>query len=450
MKNTFLIFLILYFTSVGCIIEIPLKSIEVKDVIKYKDIKIKEVEDSIENNEFNQISLIDEGSTIISPSRLFLASIKVSQNDQPFNLVLDTGSAYLWVPQKGSNDKSKTISHHFEPTSSSSNTGASFKMVYGTGSCSGSFFLDYIKYINNKSFQFVFGVATQTDFSVDGADGIIGLANYYDDKSKSLIYRLYEEKITNSKQFSFKFGENINTGQTGKLFIGKHEDFSSSDTVKCPLIYSKTKPALNSFWTCKLSKFGLKNSNNVIKISNDIATDVIFDTGTNVIILPIAYLEDIKEDLKDFECEDYLEKDSYQLKCKNNAKTLPDFRFEINGNVLTIPYEYSFYNVNNKYAYSRVIFKKYDIYIIGSPFFFAFHTLFDQDAGNLYFHPENKKYLDIGSESSFTASDIAAIVVVIIVILLVAYIIYYIIKWKRSKKALEDAIPQSDYVFYNN
>ena len=42
-----------------------------------------------------------------------------------------------------------------------------------------------------------------------------------------------------------------------KLFIGKHDDFSSSDTVKCPLIYSKIKPTLNSFWTCKLSKFGL-------------------------------------------------------------------------------------------------------------------------------------------------------------------------------------------------
>lgn len=58
--------------------------------------------------------------------------------------------------------------------------------------------------------------------------------------------------------------------------------------------------------------------------------------------------------------------------------------------------------------------------------------------------------MDIGSESSFTASDIAAIVVVIIVILLLAYIIYYIFKLKRSKKALEDAIPQSDYVSYNN
>lgn len=58
--------------------------------------------------------------------------------------------------------------------------------------------------------------------------------------------------------------------------------------------------------------------------------------------------------------------------------------------------------------------------------------------------------MDIGSESSFTASDIAAIVVVVVVILLLAYIIYYIFKWKRSKKALEDAIPQSDYVSYNN
>jgi len=88
-----------------------------------------------------------------------------------------------------------------------------------------------------------------------------------------------------------------------KLFIRKHDDFSSSDTVKCPLIYSKIKPTLNSFWTCKLSKFGLKNYNNIIKNSNDRDTDVIFDSGTNVIIFPIVYLEDIRKDLKDFECE---------------------------------------------------------------------------------------------------------------------------------------------------
>ena len=154
--------------------------------------------------------------------------------NQPFNLQLDTGSAYLWVSQIGSNDKAKTKSHHFKPISSSTNTGIPFKIIYGSGSCSGSYFKDIIKYINNKSFQFLFGVATEANFSVEGADGILGLAHYYSDKSISFIYRLYEEKIVNSKQFSFKFGENINYGKMGKLFIGKHADFSSSDTAKCP------------------------------------------------------------------------------------------------------------------------------------------------------------------------------------------------------------------------
>ena len=172
-----------------------------------------------------------------------------------------------------------------------------FKIIYGSGSCSGSYFKDIIKFINNKSFQFLFGVATETNFSVEGADGILGLAHYYIDKSTSFIYRLYEEKIVNSKQFSFKFGENINYGQMGKLFIGKHADFSSSDTAKCPLINSKP---LNEYWACKLSRFGLKNSKNVIKNSNSIFFDVIFDTGINFIVLPLDYLEDIQNNLKEF------------------------------------------------------------------------------------------------------------------------------------------------------
>jgi hypothetical protein len=445
-NKNFLILLILCFTSICCIIEIPLKSIEIKDVAKYKDIKMKEVEDSKENNNYNQISLIDEGSTKISPSRLYLATIKISSNEQPFNLVLDTGSPYLWVPKTGSSDKTK-ISHHFEPTSSSVNTNSPFKMIYGTGSCSGTYYKDTIKYINNKKFQFIFGVATVTDFSVEGADGIIGLSHYYSDKSTSFIHRLYEEGITNSKKFSFKFGDNISTGQAGKLIIGKHNDFSSSDTVKCPLINSKT--SLNMFWMCNLSKFGLKNSKYEKNSSQNF--NVIFDTGTNVIILPLEYLKEIEGELKNFECEKYQDdKKNYQLKCKN-SNSLPDFRFEINGNVLTVPHQYSFYSVNSQYSYSRIIFKKFDYYIIGSPFFFAFHTLFDEEGGNLYFHPENIKYLEIGNGiNTFTAADLAAIIVVIIVILGLAYIIYYFIKWKRAKKALEDAIPQSDYVFYNN
>ena len=135
---------------------------------------------------------------------------------------------------------------------------------------------------------------------------------------------------------------------------------------------------------------------------------------------------------------------------KTLFNSLPDFRFEINGNVLTVPHQYSFYDVG-QYSYSRIIFKKYDYYIIGSPFFFAFHTLFDEEEGNLYFHPENIKYLEIGNgNSTVTAADLAAIIVVIIVILGLAYIIYYFIKWKRAKKALEEAFPRSDYYFYNN
>ena len=123
----FFIVLILCFTSTICIIEIPLKSIEVKEVIKYNDIKIKKEEDSKDN--FNQISFIDEGSTKISPSRLFLATIKISSSEQSFNLVLDTGSPYLWVAKQGSKNKAekKTISNYFEPTSNSVNTNSPLK-----------------------------------------------------------------------------------------------------------------------------------------------------------------------------------------------------------------------------------------------------------------------------------------------------------------------------------
>ena len=45
-----------------------------------------------------------------------------------------------------------------------------------------------------------------------------------------------------------------------------------------------------------------------------------------------------------------------------------------------------------------------EYYVIGSPFFFAFHTLFDKESEKLHFYPENnenlikRNYLDIDME----------------------------------------------------
>ena len=66
---------------------------------------------------------------------------------------------------------------------------------------------------------------------------------------------------------------------------------------------------------------------------------MIFDTGTNFLILPLYYYNDIKDDLIKLNCgfaTDEQQK-AFSIICPKTLRDLPDIRFKINGNYLTMP-----------------------------------------------------------------------------------------------------------------
>ena len=220
-----------------CVIEIPFKPIKVKGIPKYRNIKLEEP--FVDKNltiKFNKRFLSSQGKATLNTDYLFLANIKLGSNRQSINLVLYTGSYILWVPKKDSIDKHK-IENHYNPSQSTTSffTQQSFEQNYGTGCCSGYYYIDNIEYTDNKKFKMAFGAADETDFEVEGSDGIIGLAHKYYEESLSFIYMLKNAKVIDSLCFSFKFDGNIKAPMSGKLILGKHKDFSSSKTKSCPL-----------------------------------------------------------------------------------------------------------------------------------------------------------------------------------------------------------------------
>ena len=370
----------------------PLNPIHVKGIPKYKNIQIIDpIQVNEGNKSINNRFLIEEGNSVIDTNLLFLANVRIGSNKQQFNLILDTGSYIIWVAQKGSID-SVHINNHFDPSASNTcrNTNIPFQQAYVTGECSGTYYIDNFNYINNRDFSISFGVATRTNFPIAGGDGIIGLSHFYFDEKLSFIKQLNQAGITNSLSFSFKFGNDINIGITGKLYIGKHEDFSKNNVATCPLV--NIAASSNMFWACEVSSFGFKNSGHEIKSNRKF--NLVFDTGTNVIILPIEYLLDLQNNLNQFNCFITASQDqtTYQIACPIQSDW-PDVTFEINGNILRIPKHYFFAQADNFYVVSRVIFAKMDFYIIGTPFFFTFHTLFDKEGEKLHFYPENNEYL---------------------------------------------------------
>lgn len=425
----FLFFFLSYLCLTNSIIEIPFKTMPVKNIPKYKDIAISAPDYS---QDLDLKMLNSEGNTNINSNYLFLTEIKVGSDEQTFNLLLDTGSYLLWVAKQGSIDTgTPKISRHFNPSSSTTikNTYETFRITYGTGSCNGAYYYDNLKYINEKIYM-KFGVAEKTDFGVDNCDGIIGLGHDYSNiEDLSLIHMLKKYEITDSLKFSFKFTDLNN----GKLVLGEHKDFSSSKVHTCPLIIYKNLQK-NIFWTCQVSGFGLKNSKTEITSSK--SYDIIFDTGTNYIMLPLEYYNDIKDKLIDFGCETtyYSSQDhDLQLKC-SNKNSLPEIRFTINGAILTMSQGLSFSRKRDSFYYSQFLFVE-NRFIIGSPFFLAFHTLFDKEKEMLLFYPEELN--NIENEIN-VISIIALVVVVILLMLALGYLIYQCILWKKSKRQLQD------------
>ena len=441
-NNFYLLILFPLFSLDNCLLELPLKPINIKGVPKY-GIKIMEPKEYSRIDIMNQtIFANNEGKTTLNANILFLANVKIGSNDQSFNLLLDTGSYILWIPIINSDDKYK-ITHHYNPTKSSTSVELEepFKQEYGTGYCKGNYYNDNIKYINKANFKMKFGAAEVTDYNVEESDGIIGLAHYYLNEDLSFIHMLKKYNITDSLSFSFKFEKDLNIGMSGKLFIGKHPDFNSNKTRTCPLINDITS-GKNIYWRCIMSSFGMENLN--YKAESQRNVEVIFDTGTNIIMLPKEYFNDMKNTFNKFGCYNVITEDkAIQIVCSYENRL--DFKLKINGAVFTIPKDLIFYDNYNNYYYSRLIFSD-NMYIIGNPFFLIFHTFFDKENELLHFYPENHKFLTDEDSNIFVI--IGAIIALIFIIICLSYLIYKCIKWNKEKREYNN-IPSSNYNGYN-
>ena len=407
---------------ISSIIEIPLYPLKVKGIPKYENISMIEQYYPTSDNE--SILFVEEGNTFINRDILFIAKIKLGSEGQPFNLLLDTGSSILWVARNGCGGK-HTITNEFNPATSSTsqNTGITFSLNYGSGSCSGFYYNDNIEYIKSKSFNMNFGVADTAKFTVDQCDGIIGLAKKYADNRLSFIHMLKEYKNTDSLLFSIKFETDIiKTNFEGTMYIGKHDDFSKSETISIPMVFYSRE----IFWACTLSSFGLNNTGNYIH--SDYEINILFDTGTNSILLPLKYLQDIQKDLPKYNCYIIQSDSGYQIR-STSTSNLPDLVFKFGRHTLTIPGRYGFYS-SNKGIISFATFQNSAPFIMGSPFFFVFHTLFDADSNELKVYP-----LKNGIKSGLSIVAIIFIAIGSIVLIVgIILLIYYLVNKYRQRK----------------
>ena len=323
---------------------------------------------------------------------LFAIDIKFGSNGQSFTMLIDTGSEITWVPGIISENNNK----YYNPGSSTTSrrTSDSLSYRYASGSVSGQYYTDQINFMIRNNFYFTFGVVTTMNLERSGFDGILGLGRKYATiwKKYSILETIKTNGGVSSTIFSFKYDNN---SKNLTFYLGeKHEDFKNSNVASCPLIQSEIYD--NRLWLCELYSLGIKKGNEIIK-SISIDYEGLFDTGTNNMMFPLELLDELQSTFISFNCYIYDESDSSLGRAKaiycRDGNNLPKITFGVKSYIFTLGSE-KFYNkifVNNEYIYRlRLLFSKDEICIIGQSFFYEFHTLFDDNNGELKFYGGNE------------------------------------------------------------
>ena len=406
-KNYFFNFFsfILFLTNLSLIyniIEIPLYPLKVQGDFKYRHF-IKKYGDLFPENEL--LSYYENIDSEINPGLVFQAQVKIGSRSQIFNLLIDTGSYAVWVGKIGCYGQNN-ITNFYEPDKSITriNMNEIFFFYYGTGQAYGYYYLENVEYIPNSLITMKLGVADAAYYEIPGCDGIMGLSRIYNDERESIITMLYKRKYIDSRAFSIKFEGNFEGGTKGSMFLGIHDDFSKNETISAPLV----NETLSEKWKINITSFGLKNNKYKTR-SSEKPTPIEIDTGSNVFYLPMQYFEDIKNDLGKFDCQ--IEDESHikrmRFKCDKNGK---------------------------EHLYSKAIFVD-TTHLIGSAFFYYFHTLFDMDSNDLKFYSLNKDLLQKDGESNESnALSICLIIIGSIALIAGVILVVYFVFIKKKKK----------------
>ncbi len=331
------------------------------------------------------------GTIQILDCYLFAAPISIGTTEpQNFNVILDTGSVNLWVAKINSEDKYE-IDNHFNPVLSptATRTAETFQVQYGTGYTEGNYYSDKVNFISTGNYELKFGAAVKTDFNVKHADGIMGLARKYSSNEYSAIFTLNAKKVIPSKSFSLKF---INNKEVEMYLGDEHSDFSyENNTAQCQLLHKTTYD--NLLWTCKLYKFGLLSKDKEKNATSPCGYNLLFDTGSNIMILPIETLDNIVKNVSQFNCTEVETGNGRQIFCYNK-NTLPDIYIEVGNHYLILDNDKMFSIFRNKEGILGYLldamFKDTNMPIMGQRFFQLFHTKFDLENKVLKFYNENE------------------------------------------------------------
>jgi hypothetical protein len=222
------------------------------------------------------------------------------------------------------------------------------------------------------------------------------------------------------------------------MYAGKpHNDFSTKNIAFCNLLSNSGYEKM--LWACKLDSFGfiknktdIKNEENIFINSN---TSIIFDTGTNFMLLPYELIFPLKEKLKKYNCivgssTLYESDDANGFIICFDIERIPDISLQLGDYILILNKYKMFYTIDFGYGIIGYLLnvqfqKQLWTAIIGQNFFTEFHTLFDPENKVLKFYSESKDKIINLQNNKDESNHFGIIFVLIIIIILIGVFIFY-------------------------
>lgn len=264
----------------------------------------------------------------------YYTEIELGTPPQKFKVILDTGSANLWVPSQSCSSIACFLHQKYDSSASDTykKNGSDFSIQYGSGAVSGFVSQDTLAIGDLSIPKQDFAEVTEEPglaFAFGKFDGILGLA--YDtisvNKVTPPVYRAIEEGLLDENRFGFYLGDANKDDKDGgtATFGGISEEFIDGDITWLPV-------RRKAYWEVKFDSIALGDE--VAELDN---TGAAIDTGTSLLALPSGLAEILNSQIG-------AEKSwngQYTVDC-DKRESLPDLTFNFDGYNFTLtPYDYT-------------------------------------------------------------------------------------------------------------
>jgi hypothetical protein len=299
----------------------------------------------------------------------YYGPISMGSNEQPSNVIFDTGSSNLWVPSKSC---AKCGSHQRYDSSKSSSyvkDGRVFRIEYGSGPVAGFYSQDSVKVgsivVSKQTFAEVTDVSgLGIAYTLGKFDGILGLgfASISVDHVTPVFDNMFAQGGLEEEVFSFSLGKV--DGEPGELLFGGIDtDLYTGDLKYVPL--SNT-----TYWALELDGITV-NGDSVTK-----SRRVIIDSGTSLLAGPTAEVAALAAKIG--ASKSWINPMEYTVPCSSISK-LPDLVFHIGGEAYTLTGTDYVINAGIMCLFGVVGIDVpiEDLWIAGDVFMRKYYTVFD-------------------------------------------------------------------------